>query len=373
MLDYDNVTADIPVAKPPVSTPEQPSVDADIAEAKERIAHLNAVSSPVAAAVPNAQNLTDEEFKDILPVLVDMYAAFWRAVVLLQNVGTYAGCKASVDGTDDYAKKLSSEIGVLFSQLSQAYESASLVLDLCPEQQFETFLESNEQTRASKYLLEHSRKLRRHRLSLAQENIMTKFKVTGHSAWGTMYTDLSSILSAVVDLDGKPTKMGLASAEALRDSPDESVRKASWEAIREAWLPHQETCAAALNAITGWRLDDYKQRGYDGYLTSSLHSNRMSNASLTALMDAIDANVALGRRALDLQARALKKKALNPWDLFAPAPVQSTGKVYTFDEGIELIANAVGEIDERAGEFVRMMRDKKWIEASRGDKKRPGA
>eukprot|EP00173_Palmaria_palmata_P002008 Plantae.Rhodophyta-Palmaria_palmata.ctg2226.p1 GENE.Plantae.Rhodophyta-Palmaria_palmata.ctg2226~~Plantae.Rhodophyta-Palmaria_palmata.ctg2226.p1 ORF type:complete len:322 (-),score=58.08 Plantae.Rhodophyta-Palmaria_palmata.ctg2226:1293-2177(-) len=47
--------------------------------------------------------------------------------------------------------------------------------------------------------------------------------------------------------------------------------------------------------------------------------------------------------------------------------------MYTFDEGIELIANAVGAFDEKAGVFVRMMRDKGWIEASRGDTKRPGA
>lgn len=126
-------------------------------------------------------------------------------------------------------------------------------------------------------------------------------------------------------------------------------------AIRNGWLPHQETCAAALSAITGWRADIYKKRGLQSYLDSSLHQNRMSQATLNALLEAIDTvGVEVGKKALKVQAKAFGMNALDPWDLFAPAPVgNETENIYTYEEGIELIAEAVSEIDEEAGAFIR--------------------
>lgn len=350
----------------------------DLATAKRHMEDMERTGAALADLVPGARELTETQIAEhnVLAKLLFMFRQYWKAVVLLRNVSTYASCVASVDGTNANAKKLSGQVQVLFAQCRTSYEPAALILDLCPDSLFQVFLASDEDTRAAEFLLSHSRKMSRHRLSLEEENMITKLSVTGHSAWGSLYTDLSSVLPVnMQQADGSVKVIGLASAEAMRDSPDDNVRRASWEAIREAWLPHQETCAAALNAITGWRLDLYEKRDYDSFLASSLHTNRMTSATLSALLKSLDASVDVGRRALKIQSQAQKKDALEPWDLFAPAPltVAENGKTYTFDEGIELIASAVGAVDEAAGKFVRMMKENKWIEASRGDKKRPGA
>lgn len=195
-----------------------------------------------------------------------------------------------------------------------------------------------------------------HKLSLEEEN-MTKFSLTGHSAWGTMYSDFSSALSASVHLPSGVREMFIASTEAMCDDRDAKVRRASWEAIRSAWLPHRETCAAALNAITGWRLDMYNKRNYDSFLTSSLHMKRMTNATFKALLSTVDDSTGKGRRALRIQVRALGKDNMHACDLYAPSLVgDNVGGTYTLDEGIELIASAVSEVDPAVGEFVYMMR-----------------
>lgn len=352
------------------------ALNADVEEGERLIQLINEAAEEIKHFVPEARTITLEQAgkSDLIAILTEMHRNYWDTAVLLRNVYTYASCVSSVDGSDESAKKISGKMQVAFSRLQQAFEPAQLILDLCPEDVFETFLAADKLAKDAEYSLRHSRKMKEHRLTLAEENMITSLKVTGHSSWGNMYTDISSVLSVDVALPEGTKKMGFASAEALRDNPDEKVRKASWEGIRSAWLPHQETCAAALNAITGWRLDLYEKRGYSSFLTSSLHSNRIKNATLDALFEALDSRTEVGRRAMKIQAKALGKTALEPWDLFAPAPVKkNVGRIYTFDEGIELIASAVAEVDKDAGAFVRMMRDKKWIEASRGDKKRPGA
>jgi len=66
--------------------------------------------------------------------------------------------------------------------------------------------------------------------------------------------------------------------------------------------------------------------------------------------------------------------ALNPWDFFASEPVKNqTERVYIYGDRINLIVDAVAEIDEEAGAFIRMIRSIKWIEVSRGDTKQPEA
>lgn len=362
VLDYQGLT--------------DPALSKDIDTAVSYISQIEDLASKLNHLVHVAREVTaDQAAQDsLIPTLAAMHDHYWNTSILLRNVGTCASCVSSVDGSDESAKKLSSRVQVLYSRCRQAYETAALILDLCPDNLFEQFLSSSDNARASEYLLRHSRKMAKHKLSLQEENMITQLSVTGHSAWGSLYTDLSSVLPVTLELEGKTQTMGIATAEAMRDNPDEETRKKSWEAIRKAWLPHQETCAAALNAITGWRLDTYDRRGYQTFLTSSLHSSRMSRKTLDAMFEAIDAKSDVGRKALQLQAKMLRKPALDPWDLFAPAPVsKNTGRIYSFDEGIELIADAVGKVDQAAGDFVRMMRDNKWIEASRGDKKRPGA
>ncbi len=99
----------------------------------------------------------------------------------------------------------------------------------------------------------------------------TSLAVTGHTAWGALYIDLSSaIVAEVRQPDGSKKKMGVASASALLDSPDEAVRRAAWEGIRDAWRPHDETCAAVLNAITGWRHAMNDKRRLPNFLSGAL-------------------------------------------------------------------------------------------------------
>lgn len=353
---------------------DAPALNADIDAANEEMALMESLGKSLGPLAATARDLPSED--KLVKQLVEMHNSYYRAVVLLRNIGTYASCVSSVNGTDAAAKKLSSSIQSLFARCRASYEPASLILDLCPDNLFQKFLAADKQTASAEFILRHSRQMADHRLSLEEENMITGLQVTGHSAWATMYSDLSSVIPVHISQpDGSLKSMGIATAEAMRDSPDEDIRRKSWEAIREAWLPHQETCAAALNAITGWRLDLYERRQLDSPISSSLHMNRMSQATLEALFTALDASSDIGRRALRIQAKCLGKDSLEPWDLFAPAPSSNTsvGKIYTFDEGIDLIAKAIGAVDEEGGNFVRMMQENKWIEASRGDKKRPGA
>lgn len=367
---------------------DAPALEADLAEAARLVDRLATLCDErVAPHLAAAVTMTVEEARSLtlLDALVEADALRWASTTLLSNVGTYASCVASVDGTNDVAKKLVARVSERRSDASRAVKAADLFLDAATEDVVAAFLGSNDATAASTFLRGHSRRMREHTLPLNEEQMLTSYSVPGITAWGALYTDLSRTLTVSLDsgdgADGAVRKtMGVAAAAGLLDSPDAATRRRAWHGIRDAWLPHTEACAAILNALTAWRAETARRRRLGHFLDTPLHQNRMSRPTLDALFGAVDARgTAVGRRALAIQAAALGVPVMQPWDLLAPAPVRDGGAAaaaaaeYPFDEGIELIAQAVGRIDAEAGAFVRMMRERGWIEASRGDDKQPGA
>jgi oligoendopeptidase F len=357
---------------------DAPELQADIDSAVEAMAEMSELSGVLAPHLGAAREMSLDEAKGlgILDALDMVNKLKWASSAKLSNVYTFANCLGSVDGKDEGAKQMVSKVGELFSKHSQASQAATLFLTLCTDEVAHAFLNSSKEASDTAFLTTQRRKKRDNTLSLAEENMLSSYSVVGIQSFGTLYTDLSGTLTvSIVQPDGTGKKMGIAGAAGLLDSPDGEVRRRAWEGIKDAWLPHMETCAAALNAMVAWRLETYRRRGVTDFLETPLHQNNLERKSLDAMQAAVaDGGVEVGRRALRIQAACLGKSRMEPWDLFAPAPVSAeTATTYPYDEGIAIIANAVGKVDTKAGEFVLMMKERGWIEATSGDNKRPGA
>ena len=126
------------------------------------------------------------------------------------------------------------------------------------------------------------------------------------------------------DVNGE--KMGIAKAASLLADPDSKTRRSAWDGIHAGWTLQEEAAAASLNSITGWRAEVNRRRAAKAgrpvhYLDSALHSNRMTKATLDAMMTAVAEAKPLARRALKLQAKALGVEGeMHPADLMAPPP-----------------------------------------------------
>src|SRR5690606_5522852 len=165
---------------------------------------------------------------------------------------------------------------------------------------------------------------RRHeRLPLAQERLIAALSQDGIHAWGRMYTQLSATMDCDVVIGGQTRRLGLAQAASLLQDPDEEVRRHAWRGLNDARERQEEVCAAALNAIAGWRLEVCRRRSHTRpvhFLDAPVHANRIARATLDALLAAAEAARPLARRAATALARASGRAQLGPWDLRAPAP-----------------------------------------------------
>ncbi|MCZ6709544.1 MAG: M3 family oligoendopeptidase [Gammaproteobacteria bacterium] len=306
-----------------------------------------------------------------------LYRLSEQARTLLGDPLTFASCLLSVNSRDDSAAALQGRLQSYQKRFADLLEPLSQFVDLAEDAQIERYL-ADPIVAPAEYKIRHSRRRRHELLSLPEESLINGLSQDGIHAWGKLYDQLSGTLSCDVLVGNETQTMGIAQAAGLMQKPDVETRRNAWRAINTAWEAHEETCAASINAIAGWRLELVTKRSSKQpvhYLDAPVHMNRISRSTLDTLLDVAKAARPLGQRAARLQARAYGLKTIGPWDQRAPAPDLGEGKASgtPFAAAVETIANAYAQVDPSMGDFVRMMVANGWVEGTQGDSKRPGA
>ena len=286
------------------------------------------------------------------------------------NIAVLAACTGSQDARDPLAKQLASRARALNADLFKTLAPIEDLMLGLPEAEFEQLMQ-DPLLGEEEYRLRHERRLQDQRLPVEAEQLVIGLGTDGLHAWGNLYNDLVGKIRLVID--GR--EMGLAEASNLLSSPDRALRKEAFDAISAGWEGEQETVAAILNALNGWRLELSRQRGKVRTLDAldlSCHQSHIERATLDTLMQETWQARHLGQRALGLMARRLGIEELGPEDLFAPPPASSHRSI-PFEEAIEIIALAFTGFDPEMGEFARMMAERGWIDAAPTPNRRTGA
>ncbi|MFM4847757.1 M3 family oligoendopeptidase [Aeromonas rivipollensis] len=286
------------------------------------------------------------------------------------NIAVLAACTGSQDARDPLAKQLASRARALNADLFKTLAPIEDLMLGLPEAEFGALMQ-DPLLGEEEYRLRHERRLQDQRLPVEAEQLVIGLGTDGLHAWGNLYNDLVGKIR--VQVAGQ--ERGLAEASNLLSSPDRAQRKEAFDAISAGWEGEQETVAAILNALNGWRMELARQRGRVRTLDAldlSCHQSHIERATLDTLMRETWQARGLGQRALGLMARRLGIEELGPEDLFAPPPASSHRSI-PFEEAIEIIALAFAGFDPEMGAFARMMAERGWIDAAPTPNRRTGA
>ncbi|MDM5124558.1 M3 family oligoendopeptidase [Aeromonas rivipollensis] len=343
------------------AAPDCPAIDADFQRAAEALTEI----TTLLAALP--------ETRDINPLRHLLRAIRRQANAVRRqawNSQTFAYNRLSRNGRDEAARVLLSRGQQLQARLAQLVKPVALFWLNAPEDQVRALLQDPELFELA-YLIRHDRRLQDQALSLESEQLIEGLAVDGLQAWGDLYDSLVARLRPVVEGE----LMGLAQADNLLSHPDRARRASAWHGIQAAWQAEQETVAAILNAINGWRNELATQRGKSRRLDAldlSCHQGHLERTTLETLMAQAEAHKELGRRALRAMAGAQGITDFAPWDLYAPPPAAAQIRL-GFGQALTLVAEAFAAFDPEMGAFARMMADRGWIDAAPSDNRRSGA
>ena len=284
---------------------------------------------------------------------------------ILGRAGSYAGLRFAVDVTDPARGALLARIeeqataitnDLLFFELEWAELADEHVAGLIDD----------ERLAFCRHYLESARRYRAHLLTEAEERILADKSVTGRSAWGRLFSELTSTIT--VDLDG-----GVSLEEGLSrlQSPDREVRAAAAMAVTEGLAPGLRTRAFVFNTLLADKATDDRLRRYPSWIASRNLDNEASDESVQALVDAVVSRYDIPQRWYALKARLLGLDRLADFDRMAS--VASSEDEFAWSHAKELVLDAYASFSGELADVVKRFFDEAWIDAPVRPGKRPGA
>ena len=284
---------------------------------------------------------------------------------LMGKAGSYAGLRFAVDVTDPARGALLARVEERATAITNDLLFFELEWAELPDEQVASLID-DEQLAFCRHYLASARRYRPHLLSEAEERIMADKSVTGRSAWGRLFSELTSTIT--VDLDG-----GVSLEEGLSrlQSPDRQVRSAAAVAVTEGLAPGLRTRAFVFNTLLADKATDDRLRSYPGWLASRNLDNEASDESVQALVDAVVSRYDIPQRWYRLKAQLLGVDRLADFDRMAS--VASSEDQFGWSQARELVLDAYASFSGDLADVARKFFDGSWIDAPVRPGKRPGA
>jgi len=218
----------------------------------------------------------------------------------------------------------------------------------------------------------HLRAARRYRpylLSEPEERILAEKALTSNSAWTRLFEEQTAALE--VELPGEDAPVALEVALSRLFSPDRDERRGTAEAVTASLAPGLRVRGYVLNTVLADKMVDDRLRGYPHWLAARNLANEASDASVTALVDAVRGRYEIARRWYRLKARLLGLDRLADYDRMAS--VTDADEQIPWGQAKTLVLDSFGDFSGTMAGTAQAFFDEARIDAPVRPGKRGGA
>ena len=285
---------------------EDPEYEADLGKLKELAAAYAAYTGEL-------------KEKDPAQALKDCILLEEEITQLAGKLAEYAMLRQSADARDAQA---GSQIGRVMAVVSSLAAPQAAFKDWASKlPNLTELVAADEILKEYTFLFENLYKSSKYLLSTQAEAVMAKLQLSGGNAW----SDLHGYITSTVPVSYRGETINLSAVRNLAYDPDPQVRKDAYEAELACYDRIKDAAAFALNSIKLETLSDCELRGYASPLARTLEHSDMQQATLDAMLEAMDEYSPKFWQYLKAKGKALGHENGLPWyDLFAPMGKSST-------------------------------------------------
>jgi len=334
------------------------------------LGETDSVDSLLAEAAEEAEKFSEKYRGRIAYLSASDLAEAMHALAQISDgvgrVGSYVGLKFSVDTTNPEfgaqmanADEKSTEISntLLFVELEWAAADDAHVEEVLTQPELDF----------CRHHLSAARRYRPHLLSEPEEKILADKAVTGSSAWGRLFSELTSTIE--VDISGET--ISLEEGLSRLQSPERPVRKEAALAVTCALEPGLRTRAFIFNTLLADKGSDDRLRHFDNWLASRNLDNEASDESVAALVEAVVSRYDIPQRWYTLKAKLLGLDRISDYDRMAL--VSDTEETFSWSAAREIVSDAYKSFSPELSDVVERFFNEKWIDAPQRPGKRSGA
>ncbi|HUI48000.1 MAG TPA: M3 family oligoendopeptidase [Acidimicrobiia bacterium] len=296
--------------------------------------------------------------------------AFMRGLAelldLVGRAGSYVGLEFATDTTDPARGARMQRV----EERATAINTKLLFFELewaeLPDEQVDALL-ADDRLAFARHHLRSARRYRPHLLTEPEEVILTEKAMSGRSAWERLFEE--QVSSIGVDLAGEPTTLEAALAQL--HAPDRNVRRVAAEAITAGLAPGLRTRGFVLNTLLADKAVDDRLRHFATWIASRNLANEAPDASVTALISAVQGRNSIPQRWYALKAQLLGIDRLADYDRMAS--VSDVEAEIGWEAAKDLVLDAYGSFSGELADTAQRFFDGAWIDAPARPGKRPGA
>jgi pepF/M3 family oligoendopeptidase len=326
-------------------------VDTDSVEFKNDLHQIQLIYSDL-------EKLLNKDVEDstFLNHLIQILSSYELIIDTFETLDAFAHALLTVNTTDKKAMQAVHDVsqeGLLVQRIqvelvSFLYEHSPRVLQAIKNNSFLTQYE---------YVLVELINEKHHMMSSQEEALAADLVRSGADAFSRLHEAITSTSSIVVDGEEKTAN----ELRALAFHEDRDVRKKAYDNELALWKRHALPLSFALNGVKGAASTLYERRKYEDPLENALLQARISREVLSAMMGAIEDNLAVFHQYFKAKAFYLGFDSLSFYDLFAP--VGNEDSSYSFEEGANLIIKEFSSFHPAMGEFAQKAFEKNWIDS----------
>ncbi len=287
------------------------------------------------------------------------------------HLGAYIGCLVSADSAHEGYEADEAWLGETGATRQKILNRVIAVLGAADTETMDQFLQLPVLDEAS-FALKELRDEAAHRMSEPEEALAADLAVNGINAWSRLYFSLVGKLRfTYTDENGQSQSAPYSQRNTLIVNGNRAVRASAFEGANTALAAHEQTLAASLNAIAGERLTLYRHRSVPHFLDEACRQARISRKTLDALMEGISRRNHLAQDVFRFRSHQLGITDPRFHDLHAPLG-KGTNEKRSWESAVSLVDKAFSSAYPDLGAFFREMIEKRWIDYSPRDNKRPG-
>lgn len=286
---------------------------------------------------------------------------------VVTSLSSFANLTLATDSKNSKALKIADYIENIFTKIA------------VPETKFSKWLSSldlniDEVSKKSELIKEHSYFIKnildnaKYNLSEAEEEVISKFKITGSSSWEKLWEAETS--SHTVDIDGK--NIPLAEVRNMAYSSNKEERKKAYEREIESYKKIEQSSAYCLNSIKGQVITECEMRGYTSPLDMTVRNSGLDMETLKAMITAMKEYLPNFEKYFIKKAEMLgHKNGLPFYDLFAP--MGKTDITFTYEEAMDFVIENFSKFSKDLGDYAKKAYEERWIDVYPKEGKRGGA
>src|SRR5262249_29441665 len=221
------------------------------------------------------------------------------------------------------------------------------------------------------HYLRNLRRYRPHTLSESEEKIVNEKNNTGRNAFGRLFSEITSSLSFMLEIDSKHAQRNLSQMVSLLHHPDRTLRQRAMGTLYSGLAAHGQVLSFIYDTLIQDHLTMDRLRLYADPMAQRHLFNEIDTNAVKMMMAVTEEHYGLAQDYFRVKAKLLDLPRLALYDQYAP--VGKEALAFGYFQAQESILEAFENFDPS---FRRMAADffaENWIDAEIRNGKRSGA